>query len=61
MWRGLSEERVVKRLHQNNPEGNRSVGRPRLRWMDGPEEDGCHTLEDMCAQKRQLEDGHEGG
>jgi hypothetical protein len=26
----------------------------------GPEEDGCHELEDMCSQKRRLEDGHEG-
>jgi len=27
----------------------------------GPEEDGCHKLEDTCAQKRRLEDGCEGG
>ena len=27
----------------------------------GPEEDGCHRLEDTCAQKRGLEDGREGG
>jgi len=49
----MSEERVVKRLYQNTPEGSRSVGRPRLRWMDdvkgGAEEDGCHKLEDTCA------------
>jgi len=25
---------VVKSLYQNTPEGSRSVGRPRLRWMD---------------------------
>jgi len=30
----MSEERVVKRLYQNTPEGSRSVGRSRLRWMD---------------------------
>ena len=30
----MSEERVVKRLYQKTPEGSRSVGRPRLRWMD---------------------------
>ena len=30
----MSEERVVKRLYQNIPEGSRSVERPRLRWMD---------------------------
>ena len=27
----------------------------------GPEEDGCHELEDTCTQKRLLEDGREGG
>ena len=27
----------------------------------GPEEDGCYRLEDMCTQKRRLEDGREGG
>ena len=26
----------------------------------GPEEDGCHKLEDTCTQKRRLEDGREG-
>ena len=32
-------------------------------WLreGGPEEDGCHTLEDTCTQKRRLEDGREGG
>ena len=25
----------------------------------GPEEDGCHKLEDTCAQMRRLEDGRE--
>jgi hypothetical protein len=30
----MSDERVVKRLYQNIPEGSRNVGRPRLRWMD---------------------------
>ena len=47
-----SEEMVVKRSYQNKPEGSRSVGRPRLRWMDDVREDGCHKLEDTCAQKR---------
>ena len=27
------------RLYQNTPEGSRSVGRPRLRWMDDVRED----------------------
>ena len=27
----------------------------------GPEEDGCHKLEDTCTQKRRPEDGREGG
>ena len=35
----VSEERVVKRLYQNTAEGSRSVGRPRLRWMDDVRED----------------------
>jgi len=35
----MSEERVVKRLYQNTPEGRRSVGRPRLRWMYDVRED----------------------
>ena len=30
-------------------------------WLRGPEEDGCHKLEDTCTQKRRLEDGREGG
>ena len=30
----MSEERVVKRVYQITAEGSRSVGRPRLRWMD---------------------------
>ena len=35
----MSEERVVKRLYQNSPEGSRSVGKPSLRWMDDMRED----------------------
>ena len=35
----MIEERVVKRLYQNMPEGSRSVGRPRLRWMDDMREE----------------------
>ena len=35
----MSEERVVKRLYQNTPEGSTSIGRPRLRWMDDVRED----------------------
>ena len=35
----MSEEREVKRLYRNTPEGSRSVGRPRLRWMDDVRED----------------------
>ena len=31
------------------------------RRVGGPEEDGCHKLEDTCTQKRRLEDGREGG
>jgi len=35
----MSEERAVKRLYQNTPEGSRSVGIPRLRWMEELRED----------------------
>ena len=35
----MSEESVVKRLYRNTAEGSRSVGRPRLRWMDHVRED----------------------
>ena len=31
------------------------------RYEGGPEEDGCHKLEDTCTQKRRLEDGREEG
>jgi hypothetical protein len=31
------------------------------RCEGGPEKDGCHELEDTCAQMRRLEDGREGG
>ena len=31
------------------------------RRVGGPEEDGCHKLEDTCTQKRRLENGREGG
>ena len=30
---------MVKMLYQNTPEGSRSVGRPRLKWMDDVRED----------------------
>ena len=30
----MGEERMVKRLYQNTPEGSTSVGRQRLRWME---------------------------
>jgi hypothetical protein len=35
----ISEEREVKRLYQNTPEGSRSVGRPRLGWVEDARED----------------------
>ena len=33
------KEVIPKKLYQNTPEGSRSVGRPRLRWMDDVRED----------------------
>ena len=35
----MSEDRVVKRLYQNTPEGSRTVGRPRLSRMEDVRED----------------------
>ena len=60
----MSEERVVKRLYQNTPKGSRSVGRPRLRWMDEVREDLRRmgvTNWRIRAHRRRLEDGREGG
>jgi hypothetical protein len=34
----MSEDRVIKKLYMNKPEG-RSVGRPKMRWLDDVEED----------------------
>jgi len=51
----MSEERVVKRLYQNTPEGSRSVGRPRFRCMDDVREDLRRmgvTNWSICAQRR---------
>jgi len=51
----MSEERVVKRLYQNTAEGSRSVGRPRLRWMDDMREDLRRmgvTIWRICAHRR---------
>jgi len=61
----MREDRVVKRLYQNTAEGSRSVGRPRLRWMDDVREDlrrmGVTNWRIRAHQKRGLEDGREGG
>lgn len=42
-WAGhlarMPDNDVTKRLTMNTPEGRRSRGRPRARWMDGVEED----------------------
>lgn len=35
----LDENRTVKRLFRNRPEGRRKVGRPRKRWVEDVEED----------------------
>jgi hypothetical protein len=34
----MSEDRVIKKLYMSKPEG-RSVGRPKMRWLDDVEED----------------------
>jgi hypothetical protein len=30
---------VIKKLYMSKPEGRRSVGRPKIRWLDDVEED----------------------
>jgi hypothetical protein len=35
----MSEDGVIKKLYMSKPEGRRSVGRPRMRWLDDVEED----------------------
>jgi hypothetical protein len=35
----MSEDRVIKKLYMSKPEGRRSVGRPKMRWLDNMEED----------------------
>jgi hypothetical protein len=35
----ISEDRVIKKLYMSKPEGRRSVGRPKMRWLDDVEED----------------------
>ena len=33
----IREERAVKKVFKNTAEGERSVGKPRKRWLDGVE------------------------
>jgi hypothetical protein len=33
----MSEYRVIKKLFMSKPEGRRSVGRPKMRWLDDVE------------------------
>jgi hypothetical protein len=35
----MPEDRVIKKLYMSKPEGRRSVGRPKMRWLDNMEED----------------------
>jgi hypothetical protein len=35
----MARERGVKRIFEDKPGGRRRVGRPRLRWVDGVEND----------------------
>ena len=44
----MSEERTVKKVFKNIPEGKRSVGKPRMRWLDDVKND----LKKMCVSGR---------
>ena len=55
-----SEERVVKKHSRRKEECRKTKVKVDGRPEGGPEEDGCHKLEDTCTQKRRLEDGREG-
>jgi hypothetical protein len=35
----MSEDRVIKKLYMSKPEGRRSFGRSKMRWLDDVEED----------------------
>jgi hypothetical protein len=35
----MPEDRVIRKLYMSKPEGRRSVGRPKMRWLDDVEED----------------------
>jgi hypothetical protein len=35
----MPEDRVIKKLYMSKPEESRSVGRPKMRWLDDVEED----------------------
>jgi hypothetical protein len=35
----MSDDRVIKKLYMSKPEGRRSVGRTKMRWLDDVEED----------------------
>jgi hypothetical protein len=35
----MSEDRVIKELYLSKPEARRSVGRPKMRWLEDVEED----------------------
>jgi hypothetical protein len=35
----MSEDRITKILYMRKPEGRKSVGRPKMRWLDDVDED----------------------
>jgi hypothetical protein len=35
----MSEDRIIKRLYMRKPEGRKSVGRPKMRWLNDVDED----------------------
>ena len=57
-WTGhiirMPEENPVKKLTLLRPEGSRRAGRPKLRWLDGVEDD-LRTLCIRCWRRRALD------
>jgi hypothetical protein len=58
----MSEDRVIIKLYMSKPEGRRSVGRPKMRYLDDVEEDlRKMRISGWRGKKRRMEMCLEGG